>query len=109
MGRHHEDHERDDLSLEEREHHGARNVLFGLLAGAAIGAAVALLLAPDSGERTRRRLTEGARRLRDEAGDQVGEWKDSARQELRRRQRQARKKFNRAARDARRALENITS
>jgi hypothetical protein len=36
------------------------------LAGAVIGAGVALLLAPASGEETRRRLSHTAKRLRDE-------------------------------------------
>ncbi len=112
MGRDHEDRtddEQDELDIEEEESHGTRNLIFGLLAGAAVGAVVALLFAPDSGDRTRRRLAEGARHLRDEAGEQVTEWTDSARHQFRRRQRQAKKKFNRATREARRALESITS
>lgn len=42
------------------------------MAGAVVGAAIALLMAPASGEETRRRLGESARRVRDEAKNRVG-------------------------------------
>ena len=41
------------------------NTFLALLAGAAIGAGIALLYAPDSGEETRRRLGDNARRAQD--------------------------------------------
>lgn len=43
----------------------SKKVIGGLLAGAAIGVAIGILLAPDSGERTRRKLVKGSRRLTD--------------------------------------------
>jgi gas vesicle protein len=46
------------------------------LAGAAVGAAVALLMAPSTGEETRRRLLEGARRVGQNVGDKVTTAKD---------------------------------
>ena len=45
----------------------------GLLLGAVIGAGVALLAAPDSGRRTRRRLTKAASGMRDGASDKWDE------------------------------------
>jgi len=42
-----------------------KNVIGGLLAGAAIGVAIGMLLAPYSGERTREKLLKGARKLTD--------------------------------------------
>jgi len=45
--------------------------------GAVVGAAVALLFAPKSGEETQRDLREGARRLRDEAGGRLTDLRGS--------------------------------
>lgn len=47
----------------------------GLALGAVIGAGIALLAAPDSGRRTRRRLRKKTDRLTSEAGDR---WEDFA-------------------------------
>jgi len=52
--------------------------LFGFLLGAAVGAGVALLMAPTSGEETRRRLGESAWRLKSTAGHRLSDLKDSA-------------------------------
>ena len=38
-----------------------KNLIGGLLAGAAIGVAVGILLAPQSGEQTRRKISKGAK------------------------------------------------
>lgn len=46
------------------------------LLGAALGAGVALLLAPASGEETRRRLARQARELRDSAEEAIDDLKD---------------------------------
>jgi gas vesicle protein len=43
----------------------AKNLIGGLLAGAAIGVAIGMLLAPDSGERTRGKIAKGSRKLTD--------------------------------------------
>ncbi len=51
------------------------NFISGLLLGAVIGAGVALLAAPQSGSRTRRRLKKTALTLRDSATDR---WDDLA-------------------------------
>ena len=47
--------------------------LMAFVLGAAAGAAVALLYAPGTGSESRTRLKEGARRLRDTAGDRLGD------------------------------------
>jgi len=52
--------------------------LMGFLLGAAVGAGVALLMAPSTGEETRRRLGESAKRLKATAGNRLHELKDSA-------------------------------
>ncbi len=46
--------------------------LWGLLAGFAVGVAVGLLLAPQSGEATRQQLTEQGVTLRDRSGNLTG-------------------------------------
>ncbi len=51
------------------------NFVSGLLLGAVIGAGVALLSAPQSGRRTRRRIRKAAVDLRDSASDR---WEDLA-------------------------------
>ena len=51
------------------------NFISGLLLGAVIGAGVALLAAPQSGRRTRRRIKKTALTLRDSATDR---WDDLA-------------------------------
>ena len=43
----------------------SKRMIGGLLAAAAIGAAIGILLAPSSGERTRSKLIKGSRRLTD--------------------------------------------
>jgi gas vesicle protein len=62
----------------------------GLIVGAAIGAGLALLLAPQSGKRTRRRLVRSVEGLADSATDQ---WEDVS-DELRSAVRTGRKKFS---------------
>lgn len=64
--------------------------LLGILVGVAVGAGLALLMAPQSGRRTRRTL---ARRVEDVADDAVGRW-DDARDELRSAVRTSRKKLD---------------
>jgi gas vesicle protein len=49
----------------------SKKMIGGLLASAAIGIAIGILLAPASGERTRTRLIKGSRRLTDEMQDTI--------------------------------------
>jgi gas vesicle protein len=52
------------------------DALMAFLLGAAVGAGVALLLAPASGEETRRRLSDGARKLGDGLDEKLQGVKD---------------------------------
>lgn len=52
-----------------RDDSGAGTVVIAFMLGAVTGAAVALLVAPASGEETRRKLAERAREGRERAGD----------------------------------------
>ncbi len=72
---------------EERDWRGPGILGLGILAGALVGAGVALLLAPQSGEETREQIAVRARRLgtRADAG-----W-DDLRDELRRLRRRSRR------------------
>ncbi len=77
------------------EKHGSGFAAF--IWGAIVGAAAALLLAPSSGEETQRELREGARRLREGAGEKLTELRgtleetgDRAREEVEDRVAQAR-------------------
>jgi gas vesicle protein len=51
----------------------AKNLIGGILAGAAIGVAIGILLAPESGEKTRNNLVKGSRKLTDSLQDTVEE------------------------------------
>lgn len=72
------------------EDSGGLPFLTGVVVGVAIGAGLALLVAPQSGRRTRRRL---ARTVEDVADDAVGRWDDVA-DELRSAVRSSRKKLD---------------
>ena len=52
------------------------DALMAFLLGAAVGAGVALLLAPQSGEETRRRLGDAARKIGDDLDDKMRSAKD---------------------------------
>jgi gas vesicle protein len=49
----------------------AKNLIGGFIAGAALGVAAGLLLAPYSGERTRKKLVKGSSKLRKNVIDYV--------------------------------------
>jgi gas vesicle protein len=55
--------------MHESGHGGAKTFTAGLLIGALIGAGVALLFAPQSGEATRRLIRRKAKRISDDAHD----------------------------------------
>jgi len=75
----------------------------GLLVGALVGAGAALLLAPESGLETRRRIGRLARDTRSNAEDRVEEWGGEAKRRLGRR----RKKMRRAMRRAGEAIDEV--
>ena len=72
---------------EERDWRGAGVLSLGIIAGAIVGAGVALLLAPQSGEETREQIVTRARRL----GTRADEGWEDLRDELRRLRRRSRR------------------
>jgi gas vesicle protein len=61
------------------EENGTINFFLGMLLGAAVGASVALLMAPQSGKRTRRQLMKAVSTARESAGARFGELTDDVR------------------------------
>ncbi len=61
------------------EHDTGKGFAAGLLLGALIGAGVALLFAPQSGEDTRRLIRKKARRFASDARDRYDDLKDKVR------------------------------
>jgi gas vesicle protein len=53
------------------------STVLGFALGAAVGAGLALLLAPDSGKRTRERLASTARHLTESAGETIDQARDT--------------------------------
>ena len=60
----------------------SRTFIFGLLVGAAAGAIAGILLAPDKGSETRRKVSEKARELKDSLPDQLETLKARIEQKL---------------------------
>ncbi len=67
---------------------GVRTFAAGMLIGALVGAGLALLLAPRSGEETRHALRRKARRLADEARERYEEAREQLRRGRERRRRE---------------------
>jgi gas vesicle protein len=72
-------------------------VALAVLAGAAIGAVVALMMTPKTGSEMRRAVRKRADSLRNTAGSVLDETVDDVGRELRRRSRQLRRKLDRMA------------
>ncbi len=73
----------------------------GLLLGAALGAGAALLMAPASGNETRRQLRRNARQMYARSSDAVGSWWEDADRSARRLTKRGVKKGRKAASRAR--------
>lgn len=76
---------------------GSGSIALAVLAGAAIGAAVALMMAPRSGRDMRRVIRKRADGLRETAGNVIDDTAEDLRRELRRRGRQIRRKMDHMA------------
>jgi gas vesicle protein len=59
-----------------------KNLIGGLLAGAAIGVAIGILLAPASGSETRGNLAKGSRKLTDDLKKSFNDTVDQAKNKL---------------------------
>ena len=79
---------REDRMDREGGSGGARTFVAGLLIGALVGAGIALLVAPSSGEETRRMLARRARRLAADARERYDEARHELRQARERRRRE---------------------
>jgi gas vesicle protein len=76
---------------------GSGTVALAVLAGAAIGAAMALMFAPRSGKDMRRVIRKRADGFRETAGNVIDDTADELGRELRRRSRQIKRKMDRMA------------
>ncbi len=65
--------------MDSTEYRGALSFLAGLTLGALIGTGAALLLAPQSGSRTRRQIARRAEELTDAASEKFEDVRDDAR------------------------------
>jgi gas vesicle protein len=77
----------------------------GLLLGVILGAAIALLFAPEQGEKTRGRLRRRVRSLGEDAREGIDRAGSRTRKELRRRKRQLREELERVRERAKDALD----
>jgi gas vesicle protein len=66
------------------EEKGTFQFVSGLVIGALVGAGVALMLAPTTGKRTRRKMLQRVIEGRQELGDRVEDWADELGTRLRR-------------------------
>jgi hypothetical protein len=87
----------DEIEIVDEGTPGIVGLLAGLVIGAFVGAGVALLLAPERGDVTRRRIRTKFSDVTDEARDQFEGWRDQAERELRRRQRKVRRRLRKGA------------
>ncbi len=78
----------DDGGASRGSEGGVRTFAAGMLIGALVGAGLALLLAPRSGEETRHALRRKARRLADDARDRYLEAREQLRRARERRRRE---------------------
>jgi hypothetical protein len=94
-----EDEELDDEEVEETTEptgrSGTMSFMAGMVLGALVGAGVALLMAPERGVVTRRRLKKFVSRIGNDAKDKVEDWRDDVKAELKRRRRQIREQIER--------------
>ena len=71
----------------------AINFVSGFLLGAVVGAGIALLTAPEAGNRTRRRISRVAGEIRETATDQMDDFAEDVKSRVDDAVRGARKKF----------------
>jgi gas vesicle protein len=84
---------------------GGGGFVAGILVGAVLGAGIALLLAPDRGEKTRGRLRQRMHSLREDAREGIDRAGSLTKEELRRGKRRFRAELARARERAERALD----
>ena len=70
--------------FEQDDSSSGRSFAVGILLGALVGAGLALLFAPQSGEETRRLIRKKTKRFAREAGDKIDDIRDNVKQIRRR-------------------------
>lgn len=90
--------------MERNEFQDSVTFIAGLTIGTLIGAVSALLLAPQSGRRTRRDIARKAERIGDTAADRL----EDARAEASRMAKKTRRESRKLARDARRRVDETS-
>ncbi len=91
-----EDEEEEEIVDEFMEGEGTSGIvgfIGGLFLGALIGAGVALLVAPERGDVTRRRLRKRVRDVSEDAREQLGDWRGDAERELRKHRRKLQRRL----------------
>jgi gas vesicle protein len=92
----------DELATEPESHNhtdegvGTAGFAAGVIVGALLGASIALMFAPDRGDRTRRAVRRKLRELRDEAADGLEQAGRITRKDVLRRRRRLRAQVERA-------------
>lgn len=101
-----EERERVEAIVDEAEDSGGGTGAFaaGVVFGAFLGAAVALMFAPEKGDRTRRKLRKRLQRMREDASEGLERAGERTRRDLSRRRHRLEAGLGRAAERARKAL-----
>lgn len=97
----------EEFLEEEAQHWVGVGFAAGILLGAALGASVAVLFAPDKGSRTRRRIGARLRDLRENAEEKIEDVREDAGRTLTRQRRRIRGAVKRTAGRARDVVDEV--
>ena len=84
----------EQVNESEREGSGVAMFAGGLMLGLAVGAGLALLMAPQAGDETRRLIRRRARRLGEHMSDRVEDLRDDIRRSARKGEKNLRRSLN---------------
>ncbi len=93
----------------EEDHNHTASVALALLAGAAVGAALTLLLAPKSGAETRSLITDKTKALASGMKDKLSRARSKAEEEFHDLSDRAKEKYKSARRKVRQNVEDLTN
>jgi gas vesicle protein len=96
MGEHEEQESESKSGIDAEEHVGPAGFAAGLVVGALLGASIALLYAPERGDRTRRAVRRRLERLREDAAEGLGRAGRLTRKDVLRRRRLLRARLEKA-------------
>jgi gas vesicle protein len=97
----------EEFLEEEAQHWVGVGFAAGILLGAALGAGVAVLFAPDKGSRTRRRISQRVRDLRENAEEKLDDARHDAGRTLTRQRRKIRGAVKRTTGRARDVVDDV--